>query len=480
MRLYSALTATLLTVLSLSSTAQNHYVVEYDRIHDEVRYFQVFVEHGKLTEEVPVKHIAIQEGDILQARMTNVNPIAFETNLEINEVERPVSPLAGISKLFGGIYASQGILGSISSIIEVSNAEYGGLSRGAGDNLTVDDQMANLLSEIQLDLSNAESFHTVIAEELPATLRAPDLTKAEIQERLTALENKVSAMNVDHIYDDIDEEVSELNALLSSAEFGDQTLKQSAEEVIGQWEDLQLSLEDDMLGGAFEDAALLLEEAEFEHTDYYVVKELDEYNPRPDVMVDFSFSTTEDDELFGEATIYNHKMVRIKRKKPALRIVNGLAVNLPMTNTTSYDVVQRNDSVSFVSSEATTSLHFSTMVQYEFASEGSVAPSLNVGISLPIRNFTDVSLQGGMRILTGAGLHFRSLPNLSFNAGIAWGINDVLSNDLAYNTPYDVVDLQSQNIGTVDFYDDEFTLQPNYSSQQWSMALSFGLSIMVN
>ena len=85
------------------------------------------------------------------------------------------------------------------------------------------------------------------------------------------------------------------------------------------------------------------------------------------------------------------------------------------------------------------------MVQYEFASEGSVATSLNVGISLPIRNFTDVSLQEGMRILTGAGLHFRSLPNLSFNAGIAWGINDVLSTDLAYNTPYDVYDLQSEH-----------------------------------
>ena len=66
------------------------------------------------------------------------------------------------------------------------------------------------------------------------------------------------------------------------------------------------------MGDAFEEAAMLLEEAEFEYTDYYVVPELDTY--REDVMVDFSFSTSDSDELFGDATIYNHKMVRLKRK----------------------------------------------------------------------------------------------------------------------------------------------------------------------
>ena len=69
--------------------------------------------------------------------------------------------------------------------------------------------MANLCRN-QLDLSNAEAYRHRggTACDTPR----PDLTKAEIQERLTALENTVSAMDVERIYDDLlDAEVSELD-----------------------------------------------------------------------------------------------------------------------------------------------------------------------------------------------------------------------------------------------------------------------------
>ena len=75
--------------------------------------------------------------------------------------------------------------------------------------------------------------------------------------------------------------------------------------------------------------------------------------------MDFSFSTSDSEDSYADPTIYNHKMVSIKRKQPALRIVNGLVVNLPMTNSTSFELVQRNDSVSFISNEAKANLNFS-------------------------------------------------------------------------------------------------------------------------
>ena len=478
MRLQQNLLALFMLGLSAQCAAQNHYVIEYDRVNDELRYFQVFLDRGKLGQEVPVKHISVQEGDILQARMTNVNLLAFEATLDFEEVERPMSPLKGISKLFGGISSSQGILGSLGEIIDLSEADYGGLTRGAGDNATLDGQMANLLSEIQLDLSNAKAYHSVIAEELPATLRAPDMTKAEILEKLGDLESSVSSVDIGRIYDDIDTEISELNVLKSNAEIESATLMADADNVIEQWEALRFELDPESEADAIAEAAALLAEVEFEYTERFVVPEVDNYSPN--LVMDFSFSTSDSEDSYADPTIYNHKMVSIKRKQPALRIVNGLVVNLPMTNSTSFELVQRNDSVSFISNEAKANLNFSTMVQYQFASEGGVSPSLNLGVSLPILNFTETSLQEGMRILTGAGLHFRSMPNLALTAGIAWGLNDVLTGQLAYNTPYNVYELEAQNIIDTGSWGDEVNLQPNFVTSKWSMAFSVGLSILVN
>ena len=472
MSLQHTLLALFMVGVSAQCAAQNHYVIEYDRINDELKYFPVYLDHGKLKEGEPVKHISVQEGDILQARMTNVNRLAFKATLDFEEVEREMSPLAGISKLFLGIQSSQGILGSLGQIITLSNAQNGGLTRGTGDNATLDGQMANLLSEIQLDLSNASAFHSVIAEELPATLHAPDMTKAEILEKLSNLESSLSSVDIGRIYDDIDSEISTLEALKDDAEFANAALMTDANKVIEQWEALRFELDSESDMDAIAEAAARLAEVEFECTERFVVPEVS--NSSPNLVMDFSFITKSD------TTIYNHKVVSIKRKQSALRIVNGLVVNLPMTNSTSFELVQRNDSVSFISNEAKANLNFSTMVQYAFASEGGVSPSLNLGVSLPIVNFTETSLQEGMRILTGAGLHFRSMPNLALTAGIAWGLNDVLTDQVAYNTPYNVYELEAQNIIDTGSWGDEVNLQPNFVTSKWSMAFSVGLSILVN
>ena len=473
--------AILLASLSLQLTAQNHYVVEYDRINDEVRYFQVFVDHGKLIEQGPIKNITIQEGDILQARAVNVNQLAFEPHLTINNVDRPASPLNGVVSLLSNIASSRGILGSFMQMVTMTDIGNEGLtSRGANGNLSADDQLVNLMSEIQLDLTNAESYHSIIAEELPKVIYAPDLTKKEIQDQLITIEEKASSIPISTIYDDIDEEITQLNVLLSSAEFGNDVIVQSADDLIQQWEGLQTVVIDDLQVNPIELARVALDSTDFEHSRLYIVPASDAL--KSDISVDFIFDSKSEKDNYG-GNIYSHKVLSINRRQPALRIVNGLVIVVPLSNSSTFDTVELGDSVLFASKSAPpTSLNFSALLQYQFAPEGSLIPSLNLGLALPISNFSETSLDGGIQILTGAGLQFKSMPNLTLTTGIAWRSNEALPDQLNYNTMYNVNDLEAQNLLIVDDdpYSGSTTLETTFNNSTWDMSLSFGLSIMVN
>lgn len=473
----------LLCTLAFSQVfAQNHYVVEYDRINDEVNYYQVFTERGKLTDEIPVKNISVTEGDIIQGRMINVNELVFESYLNIDEVEKSSSPLKGITALFDNVsYGAKGILGAIGNIIDVSEANdsYGGLLRGADDDRSVEYKLNSQISIIQEDIMPAEVYFKTITTSLPEALAAVDMTKEEIQAEVKNLESKIEGIDIENIYNQVDQEITELKSILELSEFADVKIVSSANELIEKWESIEMSyflLDDD--SQVFDDALALLDSIDFAYTDYYIVGDLD-YD-KADIVVDFKFSIEDEDgDYFSDPIIYNHKMIKINRKKPALSIVNGLVVNFPMTNNMSFDLLQVGDSVSFVSKESKMDYNLSTMVQYEFTGKGPVSPSLNVGISLPIRNFSSVSLDEGMRILTGAGLRFKKYPNIAFTASIAWGINDVLNDNLTYDTFYDENYLYNEGILTYDYYDG-VDIDPQYIQSKWSTGISMGVSILLD
>ncbi len=461
--------------------AQNHYIVEYDRINDEVNYYQVFTERGKLTDEIPLKNISVTEGDIIQGRMINVNELVFESYLNIDEVEKSSSPLKGVAALFDNVsFGAKGILGAIGNIIDVSEANDSyGLLRGADDERSVEYKLNSQISTIREDIMPAEVYFKTVTTSLPEALAAVDMTKEEIQAEVKNLESKIEGIDIESTYNQVNQEISELQSILESSEFADAKIVSAANELIEKWESIEMSyflLDDD--SQVFNDALALLDSIDFAYTDYYIVGDLDD--DKADIVVDFKFSIEDEDGgYYSDPIIYNHKMIKINRKKPALSIVNGLVVNFPMTNKMSFDLLQVGDSVSFVSKESKMDYNLSTMVQYEFTGKGPVSPSLNVGISLPIRNFSSVSLDEGMRILTGAGFRFKKYPNIAFTTSIAWGINDVLNDNLTYDIFYDETYLYNEGVLTYDYYDG-VDIDPQYIQSKWSTGISMGISILLD
>lgn len=463
------------TVLSVG--AQNHFVVEYDRLNDRVEYFQVFVESGEQTGEIPVKQIAVTEGDILQARMINVNELAFEVDLQINTISRPKSPGRTIAALITDVAGGSGVLGALGAIIDVSKvaSTYDDLLRGSGDERSEDAKFAGFLAEIQLDLLPAEEYFRTLELDLPSAVGSVRMTKEEIIQELNKMESSADELDLSEVYENLESEISELEGMVLTSESVRPELMKSAQDLIARWEEIDpASFDPTYLNSAFVQAREELELVDFIHTEYYVVENLDE--DKDDVLVDFKFSMSDEDDWFSDAVIYNHKLIRVKRKKSAVSIVNGLVANFPLSNMTSFDVQRNGDSVTFVSQEAELDFNFTTLVQYEFNASGAIVPSLNVGISLPIKNFTDTDLVKGMRIVTGVGLRFQRFSRLAFTASLAWGQINSLIEGLEYNSTYDVYDLDNQGV-----YDEYYSeLEDSAVISKRSVGLSVGVAINLN
>jgi hypothetical protein len=84
-----------------------------------------------------------------------------------------------------------------------------------------------------------------------------------------------------------------------------------------------------------------------------------------------------------------------------------------------------------------------------------------------------------MRILTGAGLRFKKYPNIAFTTSIAWGINDVLNDNLTYDIFYDETYLYNEGVLTYDYYDG-VDIDPQYIQSKWSTGISMGISILLD
>ena len=458
--------------------AQNHYIVEYDRINDEVNYYQVHNIHGKHIEELIGKNIAVTEGDILQARLINVNELVFESSLAIDEVEKTSSPINGIIALVENVASgSSAIFGAIAKILDISEAMVNEVQRGAEDERSIEFKLNSQISLIQKDIKPAKTYFEILTSTLPQVEYAKDKTKEEITKEVSSLESQIKSIEIESIYKKVDAEISELKNLIEQAEFADKNVVESANEIIEFWGKFNPNdFAEDIEKVIFEQTRSKLDSVDFMDTEYHIVEKFD--NDNDDIVIDFKMSVI--DEKYYP-TIYNHRMVRVKRKKPTLTIVNGMVANFPITNKMSFDLLQAGDSVSFVSRQSRMDYNLSTMVQYEFAGQGPVSPSVNFGISIPLRDSSGFALNKGMRILTGAGLRIKRFPNISFTTAIAWGISDVLNSNLNYDTFYDSQNLINEGVLISNLWSGSIEgVEPEYIQSKWSTGISIGVSILLD
>ncbi|MFN6037684.1 MAG: hypothetical protein ACK452_04395, partial [Bacteroidota bacterium] len=65
-----------LLILPIITFAQKHYVVEFDRINNTEKYFDLNYDKGNFQEK-EIKKPYLKKGDVVKFRVTNYNPFVF-------------------------------------------------------------------------------------------------------------------------------------------------------------------------------------------------------------------------------------------------------------------------------------------------------------------------------------------------------------------------------------------------------------------
>ena len=63
--------------------AQNHYIVQWDRLQNDIIYFKVHYENGKRLEN-QINKPFLKEGDLLEGKVVNVNEFIYEPMISVN------------------------------------------------------------------------------------------------------------------------------------------------------------------------------------------------------------------------------------------------------------------------------------------------------------------------------------------------------------------------------------------------------------
>ena len=94
----------LILIVSIGKlNAQNHYIIQWDRLQNDIIYFKVHYENGKRLENQITKPF-LKEGDLLEGKIVNVNEFVYEPVIRVNK--RYISPKDGsnfLGKALGGL-----------------------------------------------------------------------------------------------------------------------------------------------------------------------------------------------------------------------------------------------------------------------------------------------------------------------------------------------------------------------------------------
>ena len=70
----------LFTFISMSFFCQKKYLIEFDRINNTEKYFELIYEKGKYN-EILIKKPSLKKGDMVRFKGVNLNPFVFQMRL---------------------------------------------------------------------------------------------------------------------------------------------------------------------------------------------------------------------------------------------------------------------------------------------------------------------------------------------------------------------------------------------------------------
>jgi hypothetical protein len=424
--------------------AQKNYTVEYDKLSDGVTYYSSEWVKGEMVTQ-QVDQIKVDQNDIVTLRVLNVNPFAFDTEVvqEFVEIKQKDNPLFTILKTFGAGMPALNLLGSLSHSAP-SNLE----GRGGSDALKeYKANVSNLVLDIHELLTEITATYVAV-DQAEAIKYSKSSTKEEIVNELTFALEKVEVEDISAKLNQLEDKNEALETLL------DKNLLDNEDDL---WFDIDRVYNDrNQFDETFkndydeyktiEPGAIIQEvqEAEFmvEHIYKSSARSGRYQYERNDYFLLFRDATNE--EGTKNALVDHAKLISLEVKqayKPYWSV--GVDYVIPFAGHVEYVVSQVEgdysagtpDSLS-VSEGASSAMQLTigTKLCFDIPTKTNFSPSALLGLSLGGLN--NLSEEGNLNVLLGAGFGIKSFPYLSINTGISFSQLELLKDDYRLNSTF--------------------------------------------
>jgi hypothetical protein len=421
---------------------QKQYLLEYDRINDVEKYYELTYAKGSYTSK-PISKPTLRKGDMLRFRGVNVNPNVFSMRVDEPQEIRNTNPvgnaIAGFNDILGkanGVFRDLSYkISNVSTSMDVPM----GKSRGATLSQAEMQRINSLakISEFQLTLNQA---YNSVAEYKKASDAAMSIsmTKDEI---LNALRSSLS-----------DEAVRSYRTALSKLEEDHDNLVRDTMLKITDYSQLEEAYQ------AFEklDESLLsprrrnemiaqIESSDFTQEANMVVgfngnyKSFNLNNQAGFIDYSMEFLSRESNSgrsssLYRDDLIQNHVFHLETTYPGGFSWATGGVYCAPFSGFSAFRLQEQTGDSSLVTKDDASKgrLTLGTSLLYNFPGAGAVMPHVLLGTSIAFASDGTYPLN----FLLGAGFRLKSFPFVSLASGISFSQNQKLQNGIALNTLY--------------------------------------------
>ena len=481
--------------------AQNHYIIQWDRLQNDIIYFKVHYENGKRLEN-QINKPFLKEGDLLEGKVVNVNEFIYEPMISVNK--RYLSPNVGsnfLGKALGGLglmNLGSGFFGAIASISEISqnqnslNIGSRGESASNIQNQKITNWEKTLIEDIKTinyEINNIkkaeseyESLNQIVYSEVLNLVEFKNEALRQI-EKLKKLQLVNSIMNLTKSADEIQSvfDLAKNDGLLTDI---DKDLQNNSAEILKIYRDLNAdyttaylsdiqiqALEKEIMAADFTYSnKLLIEEWEtkvgydnakvisVEETNYNVDFQIYRKTTTKLSLNQSSESSNSEGGNSSEKSFNDlvcHKLVSVNTESPMRPLwTTGIIFQIPWFKN---NFIQTNknyweDTIRFSNGKPIPGgLAISTQLMFELGNFEKIIPNFSIGVSYLINGFkseSSLSESPNLSVLIGGGVRSRGFKYFSLNAGISLSQIQILNKDLKLGTVYSVDDLENIGITT--------------------------------
>jgi hypothetical protein len=209
-------------------SAQNHYVVQWDRLQNDITYFQIEYKSGVKLETQITKPL-LREGDVLEGKIVNVNEFIFQPVVKINKknlnTKKTGDFLSSTLEGLGLLDFGSGFFGALSKIIDLSGNQSAILLNTRGESLSHEQnqKVINWEKSISADIKNIEYELNNIQQgyneftKLNEIIESEVLSKEDFQLNAMLQIEKFEKLNLDYSLTHLIESTDHIKEILNSA-----------------------------------------------------------------------------------------------------------------------------------------------------------------------------------------------------------------------------------------------------------------------